>query len=144
MNPNWATATPWRNNGYGTVSHRCCCGCGREVVTPLTPTDWKLIFDGETVSLYPSIGNWNFPCRSHYWIWNSCVEWAGDWSERKVNAAIDEDRIQKVRYYGGAKAGNPSESSNEKPLGKDGFWPRFRKRLSKDEQPGKGDTHTEL
>jgi len=34
------------------------------VVTPLSPTGWSLIFDGETVSLYPSIGNWNFPCRS--------------------------------------------------------------------------------
>src|ERR1039458_6166357 len=64
---------------YGTASHLCCCGCGREVVTPITPTGWKLIFDGETVSLHPSIGNWNFPCRSHYWISNNRVEWAEDW-----------------------------------------------------------------
>ncbi len=28
---------------YATVTHKCCCGCGREVVTPLSPTDWKLI-----------------------------------------------------------------------------------------------------
>src|SRR5437899_984797 len=65
---------------HGTAVHRCCCGCGREVVTPLTPTDWKVIFDGDTVSLYPSIGNWNFPCRSHYWITHNRVEWAEDWS----------------------------------------------------------------
>lgn len=51
---------------YATTVHSCCCGCGMEVVTPLTPSDWKLIFDGETVSLSPSIGNWKFPCRSHY------------------------------------------------------------------------------
>lgn len=129
---------------YGTISHRCCCGCGREVVTPLTLTDWKLIFDGETVSLYPSIGNWNFPCRSHYWIRHNRVEWAEDWSAWQIDAAIDEDRIQKRRHYGGAETGNPSKSSNEKPLGKNGFWPRFRKRLSKDEQPGRGDAPTEL
>jgi hypothetical protein len=97
---------------YGTVSHRCCCGCGREVVTPLAPTDWKLIFDGETISLYPSIGNWNFPCRSHYWIWNSFVEWAENWSERKVKAAMEEDRIQKNSYYRGGYAGSPSEPSD--------------------------------
>ena len=30
---------------YATVVHKCCCGCGREVVTPLSPTDWKLTFD---------------------------------------------------------------------------------------------------
>jgi hypothetical protein len=43
--------------GYATAIHKCACGCGREVVTPLSPTDWKLIFDGKTVSLDPSIGN---------------------------------------------------------------------------------------
>src|ERR1051326_1965339 len=84
---------------YGTASHRCCCGCGREVVTPLTPTDWKLIFDGETGSLCPSIGNGNSPCRSHYWIWNGCVEWAEDWTERRVKTAIYEDRVEKDKYY---------------------------------------------
>ena len=51
---------------YATVTHKCCCGCGLEVVTPLSPTDWKLTFDGVSVSLDPSIGNWSFPCRSHY------------------------------------------------------------------------------
>lgn len=53
---------------FSLVSHRCGCGCGEEVVTPLSPTEWQLIFNGETVSLFPSIGNWNFACRSHYWI----------------------------------------------------------------------------
>jgi hypothetical protein len=53
---------------FSLVSHQCACGCGEEVVTPLSPRDWQLIFNGETVSLYPSIGNWNFQCRSHYWI----------------------------------------------------------------------------
>ncbi|WP_310793974.1 DUF6527 family protein [Paraburkholderia sp. BL23I1N1] len=51
---------------YGTISHSCCCGCGNEVVTPLTPTDWSLTFDGEHISLWPSVGSWNLPCQSHY------------------------------------------------------------------------------
>ena len=31
---------------FATVMHRCCCGCGNEVVTPLDPTDWQMTFDG--------------------------------------------------------------------------------------------------
>ena len=51
---------------FATAAHKCCCGCGEEVITPLSPTDWKLTFDGESISLDPSIGNWNFACKSHY------------------------------------------------------------------------------
>lgn len=72
---------------YATVVHRCCCGCGAEVVTPLSPDDWRLSFDGESVSLAPSIGNWSFPCRSHYWIRDGRVVWARTWSEREVAMA---------------------------------------------------------
>lgn len=53
---------------YATALHSCCCGCGEEVVTPFTPTGWRMTFDGESVSLHPSVGNWNQPCRSHYVI----------------------------------------------------------------------------
>ena len=53
---------------YKTVVHKCICGCGNRVVTPISPTDWQLTFDGKTVTLDPSIGNWNFKCQSHYFI----------------------------------------------------------------------------
>ena len=109
---------------YGTVAHRCCCGCGREVVTPLTPTDWKLTFDGETISLYPSIGNWSFPCRSHYVIRNSRIEWAADWSEEDVQEAIIKDRILKDKYY--SRAHQPINIGSPK---KDWFWLRLWKYL---------------
>jgi hypothetical protein len=72
---------------YVTAVHKCCCGCGYEVVTPLSPNDWKLIFDGKTVSLEPSIGNWGFACRSHYWITRNQVSWAEDWSDKRVEAS---------------------------------------------------------
>ncbi|MGN5478201.1 DUF6527 family protein [Cupriavidus basilensis] len=44
-----------------------------QVVTPFTPTDWRMTYDGATVSLHPSVGNWNQRCRSHYVIskWKS-------------------------------------------------------------------------
>ncbi|MER9594180.1 DUF6527 family protein [Mesorhizobium sp. M0244] len=53
---------------YATSAHRCCSGCGEKVVTRFSPTDWKMTFDGEIISLHPSVGNWQLPCRSHYVI----------------------------------------------------------------------------
>ncbi len=84
---------------YSTAIHKCCCGCGNEVVTPLSPTDWKLIFDGETISLCPSIGNWNLACRSHYWITNNEVEWAPKWTKKQIERGRKEDEQNKETYY---------------------------------------------
>ncbi|GAA4419203.1 DUF6527 family protein [Nibrella viscosa] len=84
---------------YATVVHKCCCGCGSEVVTPLTPTDWSLIFNGCTISLSPSIGNWSFPCQSHYWIKKGGVEWAGQWTQEKIDAGKRKDRQAKRDYF---------------------------------------------
>lgn len=85
---------------FATASHLCCCGCGSKVVTPLRPTDWKLIFDGKTVSLYPSIGNWSFTCKSHYWIRNNRVQWADHWSQEEIDAGRARDRWAKGSYFG--------------------------------------------
>lgn len=71
---------------YATTMHLCCCGCGNEVVLPLRPTGWRLTFDGESISLSPSVGNWSFPCRSHYWIERSRVRWGGAWTDEQVEA----------------------------------------------------------
>jgi len=86
---------------YATTVHKCACGCGKEVVTPLSPTDWKLIFDGKTVSLDPSIGNWGFRCRSHYWVRNNRAVWAEDWSQTRVDANRAHDRQEKGKYFAG-------------------------------------------
>lgn len=85
---------------YATTVHACACGCGKEVVTPLSPTDWKLLFDGKTISLEPSIGNWGFPCRSHYWVRNNQAVWAEDWSQARVDANRAHDRRAKGQYFG--------------------------------------------
>lgn len=85
---------------YGTVAHSCCCGCGEEVVTPLTPTDWKMTYDGETVSLHPSVGSWTLPCRSHYVITQGKVIEAGSWTEAQIAAERRRDHIAKARHYG--------------------------------------------
>ena|ERR1051326_2064290 len=71
---------------FSTVGHKCCCGCGNEVFTRLSPRDWQLSYDGRTISLSPSIGNWNFPCQSHYWIRADRVVWDRKLSKKKVDA----------------------------------------------------------
>ena len=85
---------------YATAIHRCACGCGEKVVTPIAPTDWSLLFDGDTISLSPSIGNWNFACRSHYWIERGCVRWAADMSQQAIEHGRARDRQSKARYFG--------------------------------------------
>lgn len=83
---------------YATAAHNCCCGCGLQVVTPLTPSDWRLIFDGETVSLEPSIGNWSFPCRSHYWITGNRARWAKRRTGDQVRRGRDQDAIRESKH----------------------------------------------
>lgn len=84
---------------YRTVMHKCLCGCGHEVVTPLGPTDWKLIYDGVSISLHPSVGNWSLSCRSHYWIDRNKVKWAGEWSDAEVAKGRAYDRSLKQSHY---------------------------------------------
>ena len=96
-------ATLYISMTYGTASHLCCCGCGTKVVTPITPTDWSMRFDGDTVSLFPSIGNWDQPCRSHYVIERNRVIPHGLCSEEDIEASRTARTEAKGRYYGAAK-----------------------------------------
>lgn len=84
---------------YATAAHKCACGCGSEVVTPFSPTDWHMLFNGETISLAPSIGNWSFPCRSHYWIEQGRVVWAPAMSDEAIAAGRSVDARRKTAYY---------------------------------------------
>lgn len=68
---------------YHTALHLCACGCGEEVVTPIAPDQWQLIWDGKTVSLSPSIGNYRLPCHSHYYIRKNMVSWIPENKPRK-------------------------------------------------------------
>jgi uncharacterized protein DUF6527 len=76
---------------YSTAAHLCCCGCRREVITPLSPAQWVVTFDGE-VSLRPSIGNWALPCRSHYVIHRGQIRWAQSYSDAEIKQNREDDR----------------------------------------------------
>ena len=101
---------------YDTAVHNCCCGCGHKVVTPLSPTDWSITFDGDTVSVSPSIGNWSLPCQSHYWIVRNRISWAPRWTAEQIAAGRARDRAAKNRYYGVDSATSvPPQTTSPRP-----------------------------
>jgi Family of unknown function (DUF6527) len=84
---------------YEIACHRCACGCGSLVYTPLGSTEWRFCADNGKPSLKPSIGNWALPCRSHYWISKGRVVWAGDWSDDQVRSGRDAEAECRDDYY---------------------------------------------
>ena len=84
---------------YATATHKCACGCGELVVTPIKPLDWELTWDGESITMYPSIGNWSFPCQSHYFIKKNRIVWAPKMSEAEINFGRKMDRSRKKQYF---------------------------------------------
>lgn len=100
---------------FATVVHKCCCGCGMEVVTPLSPTNWKLTFDGKSISLYPSVGNWSLDCQSHYWIASNRVKWARTWSQAEIDAGRANDRSFEESYDGDSPEPVDTRLANHRP-----------------------------
>lgn len=93
---------------YCTAVHKCLCGCGNEVVTPLSPTDWELIFDGKTVSLSPSIGNWSFDCKSHYFITRNKIQIAKRWKDWEIEETRKNNVKKKYNPFKKKKKGGVS------------------------------------
>lgn len=83
---------------YGTSAHRCFCGCRCEVYSKFSPNDWKMMFDGQSVSLSPSVGNWSFSCQSHYILDRGVVQWASLWSREMIDWNRAEDQRKKARH----------------------------------------------
>ncbi|WP_063774112.1 DUF6527 family protein [Streptacidiphilus rugosus] len=90
---------------YSTCGHLCACGCGEEVVTPLNPAQWALTYDGETVSLMPSIGNWGLRCRSHYWITQGKVLWSRRYTAHEIDVNRERDRKVLQQQLGESRYG---------------------------------------
>ena len=59
---------------YRLSSHRCCCGCGEKVILIFSKDNWNLTYNSK-VSITPSVGNYSFPCKSHYFITDNKVVW---------------------------------------------------------------------
>jgi hypothetical protein len=98
---------------FEAAVHLCACGCGLKVSTPLCPAEWSLLDSPNGPSLSPSVGNWEFPCRSHYWIQNGQVIWSETWSRAQVEAGRHAEDKRRRAYFDSLKRG------------REGFWGRL-------------------
>ena len=79
------------------VEHLCACGCGTEVSLPLGRSEWRLMYDGDSISIWPSVGNWRLPCKSHYIIEENRTRWCRHWSEEEILAGRMRGRTEKLK-----------------------------------------------
>jgi hypothetical protein len=84
---------------FGAAAHLCPCGCGAKIRTPLGPTEWTLTETKQGPSLYPSVGNWQQECRSHYWIQRGRVVWAEQWSEWQILEGRRQEEERRETYF---------------------------------------------
>jgi hypothetical protein len=84
---------------YNVAAHLCPCGCDTKVVTPIGPTEWTFTIDDGRSTFFPSLGNWQPPCRSHYWIIYGEIEWSYQWSENQIKAGRDAELNRRKEYY---------------------------------------------
>lgn len=114
---------------FKTALHRCACGCGQEVVTPLGQAEWSLRETGGKVTLYPSIGNWSFPCQSHYFIRGSQIAWVGKMTKAEIARGRQITQERREVYLQAANksaertgAGEGHENSTSKNASPISFW----------------------
>ena len=96
---------------YRTAAHLCACGCGEKVRTQLGDLGWRLTKGHAGPTLYPSIGNWQKPCRSHYYISDGWVLWQADWAGKDVLEGRRAEEIRRDAYF--------------QPR-REGWWSRFK------------------
>jgi hypothetical protein len=79
------------------------------------------------ISLNPSIGNWSYACKSHYWIEQNRVAWAPRWTKKQIDEGRASDRYAKRNYFGAgeAKQGIPTSAASQPR----GFWSRVKAKL---------------
>lgn len=84
---------------FETAAHLCACGCSSKVRTPLGPTEWQFTDHPLGPSLRPSIGNWQRPCKSHYWIDRGKIEWSAEWTPEQIAAGRAAEERRREHYY---------------------------------------------
>ena len=84
---------------FDVAVHLCASGCGSKVVTPIGSTEWSLSIQNNKPSLYPSVGNWQLPCQSHYWIKDGEIVWADKWTPEQIIAGRHAEEERRRKYY---------------------------------------------
>ena len=107
--------------------HLCACGCKNQVVTPLSPAEWSITYDGRSISMSPSIGNWNFECKSHYFIRKGRIDWSRKFSREEIDWIQERDARDRDELYEKSHT-QPSDVGTE-PKKSRGFWSWLRSLL---------------
>lgn len=84
---------------FDIAMHLCACGCGSKVKTPLGPTEWSFTETQDGPSLRPSVGNWQQPCQSHYWIDRGEVLWSEKWTPEQIATGRRFEQERREAYY---------------------------------------------
>lgn len=84
---------------FSAAVHLCACGCGCKVSTPLGPTEWLFRENNQGPTLRPSVGNWQLPCRSHYWIEGGEIVWYRTWSPEQIEAGRRAEGLRRKAFY---------------------------------------------
>jgi hypothetical protein len=100
---------------YAVAGHLCACGCGNKVMTPLSPAKWQFTERNGLPSLYPSVGNWQLPCRSHYFILDGKIRWAEQWTQAEIDAGRRAEKYRLDAYY----------SERQPKQAQQGFWAKL-------------------
>jgi hypothetical protein len=89
-------------SAWSTTPRTTCApaGAAYEVVTILGPADSSITYNGRGVSISTSIGNSNFPCKSHYWIEDNRVLWESRMTPQLTAFSRARDKAAKAREYG--------------------------------------------
>lgn len=111
---------------YSTMVHQCACGCGSKIATPLSPARWSFAYDGEAISVWPSIGNWSYACQSHYWIDCNRIKWAAKWSPDRIERNRKRDKADRLSHRESSPRGAvTSGTGHGKPVD---WWRRLFRR----------------
>ncbi|MFA6348669.1 MAG: DUF6527 family protein [Candidatus Paceibacterota bacterium] len=84
---------------FGAASHLCACGCGSKIRTPLGQTKWALEETDRGPTLYPSVGNWQQACQSHYWIYRGEIKWSDKWTPEQISSGCRDTEERQRTYY---------------------------------------------
>lgn len=72
---------------YELAALKCACGCGHRVTLLLGDGHQVQELDG-LATIWPSIGVWDAPCKSHFWIRNGNVVWGQQFSDAEISVAM--------------------------------------------------------
>ena len=93
---------------FDSALHLCACGCGAKISTPIGAVEWTIEESDNGPTLFPSIGNWQQPCNSHYWIRDGQIIWSHQWTHEQIAAGRRMEESRRSVYY---------DSNEEKPAG---------------------------